>query len=94
MTPWPARPARHNPAVGISDDLVVMVSGDQHHDEELHQEVLEQASAAPAERAPGGEPYEQVEKLGELREQGILTDEELAEAFQARVRDLLWPARP
>jgi len=56
--------------------------------------VLAQASAAPVERAPGGEPYEQVEKLGELREQGIVTDKEFAEAFQARVRDLPWPATP
>ena len=71
-----------------------MVSGDQHHDEELHQEVLEQASAAPAERAPGGEPYEQVEKLGGLREQGILTDEEFAVTVPGAGARPPWPARP
>ena len=74
--------------------MVVMVSGDQHHDEELHQEVLEQAAAAPAERPPGGEPYEQVGKLGELREQGILTDEEFAVAVPGAGARPPWPARP
>lgn len=50
------------------------------------QEVQQQAAPAPAAPAPapappaagGGDVIEQLERLGKLREQGILTDEEFA----------------
>jgi len=38
------------------------------------------AAAAPEAEAPAEDPYEQLEKLGKLHEQGILTDEEFATA--------------
>jgi len=38
------------------------------------------AEAAPEVEAPAEDPYEQLEKLGKLHEQGILTDEEFAAA--------------
>jgi hypothetical protein len=34
--------------------------------------------AAPAAAAPAADPLEQLKQLGELRDQGILTDEEFA----------------
>ena len=38
------------------------------------------APPAPAAEAAAEDPYEQLEKLGKLHEQGILTDEEFATA--------------
>ena len=38
------------------------------------------AQAAPEVEAPAEDPYEQLEKLGKLHEQGILTDEEFSAA--------------
>ncbi|WP_033401542.1 PH domain-containing protein [Actinopolyspora mortivallis] len=35
-------------------------------------------SAAPAASQPSSDPYEQLKKLGELREQGVLSEEEFA----------------
>ncbi len=40
----------------------------------------EVAEAAPEAEAPAEDPYEQLEKLGKLHEQGILTDEEFSAA--------------
>jgi Short C-terminal domain len=49
------------------------------------QEAAQQAPAAPAPAAPpaaapsgGGSPIEQLRELGELKEQGVLTEEEFA----------------
>jgi hypothetical protein len=36
------------------------------------------AEPAPVAAAPAADPIEQLQKLGELKEQGILTDEEFA----------------
>ncbi len=38
------------------------------------------AEAAPEVEAPAEDPYEQLEKLGKLHQDGILTDEEFATA--------------
>jgi hypothetical protein len=40
----------------------------------------EQAAAAPAPAAPAEDPYEQIEKLSKLHQDGALTDEEFAAA--------------
>lgn len=46
----------------------------------------EQAQEAEQEPAPSGEdPYEQLQKLGELKDQGVLTQEE----FDAKKQQLL-----
>ena len=42
------------------------------------QEQYEPAPAAPAPAAPQADPIEQLQKLGALHEQGVLTDEEFA----------------
>jgi membrane protease subunit (stomatin/prohibitin family) len=45
------------------------------------QQAAAQQAAAPPEapaEAPAEDPYAQLEKLGQLHEQGILTDEEFA----------------
>ncbi len=39
-----------------------------------------EVEAAPEVQAPAEDPYEQLEKLGKLHEQGILTDEEFSAA--------------
>jgi len=38
------------------------------------------AQEAPEAAAPAEDPYEQLEKLGKLHEQGVLTDEEFSAA--------------
>ena len=42
------------------------------------QTMAAQQAAAPAAAPAAEDPYEQLKKLGELHEQGILTDEEFA----------------
>jgi Short C-terminal domain len=39
----------------------------------------EPVAAAPAPAAPAPDPLEQLKQLGELKQQGVLTDEEFAE---------------
>ncbi len=57
----------------------------RHQDAKAQQQAQAQAAQAPPAAAPEAElpaedPYEQLEKLGHLHEQGILTDEEFATA--------------
>ena len=55
------------------------VSG--HMANKQQQQAAAQQAAAPPEapaEAPAEDPYAQLEKLGQLHEQGILTDEEFA----------------
>ncbi len=60
----------------------------RHQDAKAQQQAQAQAAqtppaaapAAPEAEAPAEDPYEQLEKLGKLHEQGILTDEEFAGA--------------
>ncbi len=51
------------------------------------QEEVEQAPVqeAPVAQAPTADPYVELEKLGQLKEQGILTEEE----FQAKKKQIL-----
>jgi hypothetical protein len=39
---------------------------------------VQPAQAAPPPAAPAADPIEQLKELGELRDQGVLTDEEFA----------------
>ena len=60
----------------------------RHQDAKAQQQAQAQAAQAPPAAAPAApeaevpaeDPYEQLEKLGHLHEQGILTDEEFATA--------------
>jgi len=62
------------------------VSG--HMANKQQQQAAAQQAAAPPEapaEAPAEDPYAQLEKLGQLHEQGILTDEEFAAQKAKRV---------
>ena len=49
-----------------------------YYDEEPEPQYEQAPAPAPAPAAPAPDPIEQLKQLGELRQQGILTDEEFA----------------